>query len=152
MAVVGPAQLNTTTENIEYDMTGSDVDAEGEDDPELEYPITDVPASEPIDAMEESDSAAEGDEVGADDEDEEEDNSENEDEAVGAVKIPNGREVESDDDAMVEDGLEESSAADEDDSEKNSSDAESAAAEDWEGGSEGPENAEAEVATRNNCM
>ncbi|MCJ1259955.1 hypothetical protein MMC24_007794 [Lignoscripta atroalba] len=151
MAAVGPAQLDGGMETIDYDMAGSDLDAEGEDDLEVDYNMTDAPASEPADVVEDSDSVVDNDEVGEDDEDEDAEDDE-EDEVVGAVKLPNGHEAESDEDAIVGDGSDASSVAEDDDSDKSSSEAESAVAEEWEGGSEGPDEAEAEVATRNNCM
>ena len=152
MAVVGPAHLNSGLESgldsAQYDMTGSDIDAEGEDDIELDYPPTDTHMSEPADVVDPSDSLSDH----GDEEDDEDEEDEDEDENVGAVKVPNGHEVESDEDAVIEDGTGESSITDDDESDKSSSEAESAAGEEWEGGSEGPEDAEGEVATRNNCM
>ncbi len=152
MAVAAPAQLQTRLDDTGYELAGSDVDAEGEDDPEIDFDMGDLPAGEPAedgDAV--SDAGAEGEEV-----DEDSDDVEDEGEVVGAVKLPNGHaDQDSDEEAIADDdsSVEASSAAEEeDDSDKSSSDDESVAAEEWEGGSEVVEDAEVEVATRNNCM
>lgn len=151
MAVAAPAQLQTRLDDTGYELTGSDVDAEGEDDLEIDFDMGDAPAGEPAEGGAVSDVDAEGEEM-----DEVSDDTEDDGEAVGAVKLPNGHaDQDSDEEAIADDdsSVEASSAAeDEDDSDKSSSDDESVAAEEWEDGSEVVEDAEVEVATRNNCM
>lgn len=151
MAAAAPAQLQTRLDDTGYELAGSDVDAEGEDDPEIDFDMGDLPGGEPADGDAVSDADAEGEEV-----DEDSDDAENDGDLVGAVKQPNGlaghdsdEEAIADDDSSVEAS---SVAEEEDDSDKSSSDDESVAAEEWEGGSEVVEDAEVEVATRNNCM
>ncbi|SLM35959.1 histone acetyltransferase [Lasallia pustulata] len=151
MAAAAPAQLQTRLDDTGYELAGSDVDAEGEDDPEIDFDMGDLPGGEPADGDAVSDADAEGEEV-----DEDSDDAENDGDLVGAVKQPNGlaghdsdEEAIADDDSSVEAS---SVAEEEDDSDKSSSDDESVAAEEWEGGSEVVEDAEVEVATRNNCI
>lgn len=151
MAVAAPAQLQTRLDDTGYELAGSDVDAEGEDDQEIDFEMGDAPAGEPADGGAVSDVDAEGEEVEEDSDDVEDDG-----EAVGAVKLPNGHaDQDSDEEAIADDdsSVEASSAAEEeDDSDKSSTDDESVAAEEWEDGSEVVEDAEIEVATRNHCM
>lgn len=151
MAVAAPAQLQTRLDDTGYELAGSDIDAEGEDDPEIDFDMGDNPADEHGDGDAVSDADAEGEEV-----DENSDDVEDEGEVVGAVKLPNGHATQdSDEEAIADDGssVEASSAAEEeDDSDKSSSDDESVAAEEWEDRSEVVEDGEVEVATRNNCM
>ncbi|MCJ1391091.1 hypothetical protein MMC18_003953 [Xylographa bjoerkii] len=158
MAALGPASLDTGREQPEFDMEGSDIDAEGEDDIEVDYSIGHTPLVENAEQSL-SDSDAQGDQDDGDvlgHADEDAENDEDEEDFVGAVKIPDGQTGDSDEDAIVEDGSDanEDSAdeEDDDDSDKSSSSAESIAVAEWEGGSEGPEEVEAEVANRNNCI
>jgi hypothetical protein len=153
MAAVAPAQMESRQEPVEYDVGASDVDAEGEEDVEIDYSMAHTPAVEIAAEGEQSDSD-EPEEQGEPNDDGEEE--EDEEDFVGAVKIPNGHAIDSDEEAGDEDGSEvnEDSVDEEDDdnSDKSSSSAESVAVEEWEGGSDGGEEAEAEVANRNNCM
>lgn len=151
MAAVAPAQLDTRTVDLRYGAGDGEVDSKGDEDTRISFPIRDTPASELQHKAEslsgESESASE-DEADAIDKDEEEE----EEDVTEAVKLSNGR-VESDEEVVEEDMLEaEASSVEGDDSAKSSSDAESAAVEEWDGGSEGPEDASVEVANRNNCM
>ena len=147
MAAVAPARLQAHITDMPYAMDSGDMDAEGEDDPEMDFAMGEVPASEAVDEVEASDGVP--DEGSEDDEDEDED-----DVSAPSVKLDKGKQrAKSDEDAIEDaDEVEESSVAEENGSEKDSSDAESAVAEDWEAGSEGGEDAEVEVANRNNCM
>ena len=145
MAAVAPAQLERAMDNIEYDVAGSDVDAEGEDDPEVDYDVSRVAADELSEDAEGSDIEPIAEEPENDDEDDEEGR------GVGAVKIPKGEMLDSDDDVIIDD-VSETSANIDDEPNKSSSEAESANGAEWEGDSEGGEEAEAEVANRNNCM
>lgn len=153
MAAVAPVQLESRQEPVEFDVGGSDVDAEGEEDVEIDYSMAHTPAVENVAEEEHSNSDGPEDQAGPNDNDEEE---EDEEEFVGAVKIPNGHAVDSDEEAGDEDGSEVNEDSvdedDDDDSEKGSSSAESVAVEEWEGGTDGGEEAETEVANRNNCM
>ncbi|MCJ1474236.1 hypothetical protein MMC13_002894 [Lambiella insularis] len=150
--------MKSGTDHPDYDVGGSDIDAEGEDDIEVDYstahtPVVEIADEEPSESGGEADED-EGDEshgelgVGDDEEEGEE--------FVGAVKVPDGQADNSDEDAAVEDGsdVNDDSAGDEDDDDsgKSSTSAESIAVEEWEGGSEGAEEVEAEVANRNNCI
>ena len=151
MAAVGSAhaQLEGAMEDIEYDSAGSDVDAEGEDDPGMDYGEVSVAADEIMENGDDAEEDPNEDELEDDDDDEDDE----EELGVGAVKLPNGHMVDSDEDAVIEDASDaDDSTAEDDDSDKNSSDAESAAGEEWEGGSEGVEEAETEVENRYNCM
>ena len=160
MAALGPAPLDADGEQPEFEVEGSDIDAEGEDDIEVDYGTSHTPA---VQHAEENSfvSDTQGDEddgnaVDDEDRDAEDDEDEDEEDFVGAVKIPDGQMGDSDEDAIVEDGsdVNEDSVDEEDDdnSDKSSSSAESVAVAEWEGGSEGAEEIEAEVANRNNCM
>ena len=153
MAAVAPAQLESRQNPVEYDMGESDIDAEGEEDVEIDYSMAHTPAVENVaeDGHTDSDEPEEQGQANEDGEEEED-----EEDFVGAVKIPNGHAIESDDEAVDEDGSEADEDSvdedDDDDSDKSSSSAESVAVEEWEGGSDGGEEGEAEVANRNNCM
>ena len=148
VAAVEATQLTSGNEGLDYSMIDSDQDAEGEDDPEISYPVQEVQANTVEDEFELSE---------ADEECEELDDEGEDGEGVGAVKIPEGRpdlgsdvEVEMDDAASEDDdsAVEE----EEDDSDKDSSEAESDVEEGWEAASEGAEEASVEVSNRNNCM
>ena len=152
MAAVAPAQLDTRTVDLRYGAGDGEVNSKGDENRRISFPIRDTPASELQHKAEsfsgESESASEDEADAIDEEDEEEE----EEDITEAVKLSNGR-VESDEEVVEEDMLDaEASSVEGDDSEKSSSDAESAAVEEWDGGSEGPEDASVEVANRNNCM
>ncbi|KAI9872533.1 MAG: hypothetical protein M1830_001511 [Pleopsidium flavum] len=146
VAAVEGAQLDSRSEQLEYSMVDSDLDAEGEDDPEMDYPVQDVKTNTVEDDLEMSDADAEGEEV---------DDDEDDGEGVGAVKIPAGQaDLESEEEVEPDDAAseEEDSDVEEEDSDKDSSDAESGVEEDWEAASEGAEEGEVEVLNRNNCI
>lgn len=147
MAAVAPAQLESRTVNIEYDIINSEMDAEGEEDPEVDFTMGDAPTSELQDQVGGSNGDTDsGSEV-------EMDNLEDEDDPEPTVRVASRRK-ESDDEVIEEDlsEVEASSVENEHDTDKSSSDEESAVAEEWEGGSEGADNASVEVANRNNCV
>ena len=149
MAAVGSTQLEGALDNIDYDMGDSDVDAEGEDDPEVDYSAIPVVTNESSDDDDISDAVSNIEEMDNENEDDPKEQA-----GVGAVKLPNGHLEDSDEDAVMDEvsDAEDSSVAADDDSDKSSSDGESAAGEEWEGGSDGGEEGEAEVANRNNCV
>lgn len=147
MAAVAPAQLESRTVNIEYDIINSEVDAEGEEDADIDFTIGDPPTSELQGQGSGSDEDTDsGSEV-------EIDNLEDEDDPEEIVKVASRRK-ESDDEVIEEDlsEAEASSVENDHETDKSSSDEESAVAEEWEGGSEGADNASVEVANRNNCV
>ncbi|KAL8726841.1 MAG: hypothetical protein Q9166_006457 [cf. Caloplaca sp. 2 TL-2023] len=131
----------------DYALLGSDADAEGEEDaegdPELEEEFK---PSEPITQVDQSDEDAH-----AESEEEEDDASEV---LQPKKRSRNRRTRDSDDDAVMEDASEAESGSDEDDdeSDRSSSEEGSAAAPEWEGGSDGAEETSGEVANRNNCI
>lgn len=148
VAAVEPTQLNSGNEELGYNMADSDLDAEGEDDPEINYPVQEVRPNTTEDDFELSEADAEGEEL----DDEEDDGT-----GVGAVKIPDDRaELGSDEEVELDDAAseEEDSAVEEEEdaSEKDSSEAESDVEDGWEAVSEGAEEASVEVSNRNNCM
>lgn len=149
MAAVAPAHLEAHTVNLEYSNAGSEVDTGMEEDTEITFPTRNAPTNEIQYEVESSDGeAGSASEDAADALDNEEDE-EDDGEPVNLSK----RRIESDDEVVEDDMLDvESSSAEEDDSSKSSSDAESAVVGEWEGGSEGPEDASVEVANRNNCV
>lgn len=162
MAALEPVQFDNEMELPVYGDGASELDAEGEQDIELDYSLAPTPAAGNTDGGDLSTVDAHDVDEGEDEEEDEEEEDDGEDEVeedeedfVGAVKIPHGHGVESDDDAIVEDASDanevESNDDEEEDSDKSSSSAGSVAAE-WEDGSDGAEEAEAEVANRNNCM
>lgn len=148
-AVIVPARLEAHTTDPPYNRDDGELDAEGEDDPDIEYPTQEKAQSEVAEDAEISDAVPR--EVT---EEEEEDASEEVEKPRPSRRLSKGKQrATSDDEAVVSAEEEaESSAAEEEGSDKESSDAESAAVADWEGGSEGGEDAEVEVANRNNCM
>lgn len=153
MAAVAPAHLEAHTVNLEYGIVGNVMDADVEEDSRITLPNNKNPPTSGIryeadSSTGEAGSASEDAADALDDEQEEEEGNVHAD----PVKLSKGR-VESDDEVVEDDILDtESSSVDGDDSAKSSSDAESAVVEEWEGGSEGPEDASVEVANRNNCM
>ena len=155
MAAVAPAQLEAHTVNLEYSIVGNIMDAGVEEDSGITLPNNNNPPTSGIQYEADSSngearSASEDAADALDDEQEEEE--EEEDDHADPVNLSKGR-VESDDEVVEDDIFDtESSSVEGDDSAKSSSDAESAVVEEWEGGSEGPEDASVEVANRNNCM
>lgn len=147
MAAVAPAHLESRIVNIEYDIVNNEVDAEGEEDHEVDFTMGDALTSELQDQVEGSDGDTDsGSEV-------EMDHLEDEDDPEEMVKVASRRK--DSDDEVVEEDLSEaeaSSVENDHDTDKSSSDEESAVAEEWEGGSEGADNASVEVANRNNCV
>ena len=156
MAALEPAEPESEVAQAEHNAGGSDIDAEGEDDMELDYSAAQTPAAENIGGDEPSESEMSNDQGEGFDEGEGEDAESDEEDFVGAVKVPHGQDAESEDDAVDEEGspLNEDSAdeAEDRDTDRSSNSAESVVAEEWEGGSEGADDGDAEVANRNNCM
>ena len=171
MAAVVPHTAENGVEPTEYDTGGSDLDAEGEDDVEIDYSIAHPPAVAPAEEGEMLDGEGQEQQIEddareaeVDDQDDDDEDEEDEEDFVGAVKLPNGRTGESDEEeaileevsemgeASIENGDEEEDEEEDNDSDKSSSSEESVAAEEWEGGSDGADEGEAEVANRNNCM
>ena len=151
MAAVAPARLEAHPADIPYTMDSGDMDAEGEDDPEMDFAMGNAQHSELVKEAEASDGAPSEDSEVVEDEDDEDD----EDEVPArSMKRDKGKQRAQSDEDVVEDidEGEESSAAEEDGSEKDDTDGESAVAEDWEADSEEGEDAEVEVANRNKCM
>ncbi|KAL9115620.1 MAG: hypothetical protein Q9187_007225, partial [Circinaria calcarea] len=144
MAAVAPAQLERAMDDVAYDAAGSDVDAEGEDDPEVYYDVSRGVVEELSEDAEGSDIEPIAEEPENDEEDDDEEH------GVGAVKIPKGETLDSDEDAVID--ISETSIDVDDEPNKSSSEAESANGAEWEGDSEGGEEAEGEVANRNNCV
>lgn len=144
MAAVAPAQLERAMDDVAYDAAGSDIDAEGEDDPEVDYDVSHGAVEELSEDAEGSDIEPLAEEPENDEEDDDEEH------GVGAVKIPKGETLDSDEDAVID--ISETSVDVDDEPNKSSSEAESANGAEWEGDSEGGEEAEGEVANRNNCV
>ncbi|KAL8739678.1 MAG: hypothetical protein Q9190_007545, partial [Brigantiaea leucoxantha] len=149
--------------STDYTIPSSDADAEGEEDAEGEYEAglaqpNEAPtqASENDQSNEDAQTQSEAEEDEEDEEDEEEEDEEEEEEAEKRKRLKRKKDIESDDEeAVVEDDEVEVSASsgdEEDESEKSESDAESGAGAEWEGASDGGEDASVEVANRNNCM
>ncbi|KAL8961525.1 MAG: hypothetical protein Q9193_001934 [Seirophora villosa] len=135
----------------DYSLLGSDVDAEGEEDVEADF----EDAAQPSEAVTQGDKSDEDAQMESEEEEEEDGDDEAASDLMQSVKKTSGRRArDSDNDAAMDDAseAESGSAEDEDESDKSSSDAESAAAGEWEGGSDGGEDASVEVANRNNCM
>ncbi|KAL9608244.1 MAG: hypothetical protein Q9167_006913 [Letrouitia subvulpina] len=137
----------------DYNIPGSDADAEGEEDPDGDYEVetaeqlSEAPSHVPED--DESDEDAQVETEGDEDGDEETDGNQAE-----IVRRPKRRSKEESDEEEVvpEDDEAEGSSVDEDESDKSESEAESDVAAEWEGGSDGEGDASAEVANRNNCV
>lgn len=153
MAAVALARLEAHPTNIPYAVDNEDMDAEGEEDPDVDFAMSEAPLpNEPVEETEVSDGVlaeASGEEEDGDEEDDDHEFS------VPSVKPDKGKQRANSEVDMIEnaDEVEESSAAEEEEgSDKESTDAESAVAEDWEAGSEEGEDGEVEVANRNNCM
>lgn len=152
MAAVAPARLEAHPTDRPYAIENGDLDAEGEEDPDVDFAMGEVSIhNEPAEEAEASDGApaeASEEEEDGDDENDEDDLS------APSVKPDKGKRRANSDEDVIEgaDEVEESSAAEEEGSDKESTDAESAVAEDWEAGSEEGEDGEVEVANRNNCM
>ncbi|KAI4185913.1 MAG: hypothetical protein LQ348_004297 [Seirophora lacunosa] len=135
----------------DYSLLGSDVDAEGEEDVEADF----EDAAQPSEAVTQGDKSDEDAQMESEEEEEDDGDDEAASDVIQSVKKTSSRRArDSDNDAAMDDAseAESGSAEDEDESDKSSSDAESAAAGEWEGGSDGGEDASVEVANRNNCM
>ena len=147
-AVLASPQIVTRNLDSDYVSAEHDLNADGVNEAEIDYAAGDVT---PNDAENESDGSGMDAEIGSEGEDE---NMEPENDDDDAVKLSLGEpDIDSDENAVVDNMSEaEGSSAEEEanDSDKDSSDAESAAVEDWEGGS--ADDGEVEVATRNNCV
>ncbi len=152
MAAVAPARLEAHPTDRPYAIDSGDMDAEGEEDPDMDFAMDEAPLqSKPAEETEVSDGAP------AESSEEDEDGDEEDDEeelSAPSVKLDKGKRRAMSDEDVVENAeeVEESSAAEDEGSDKESTDAESAVAEDWEAGSEEGEDGEVEVANRNNCM
>ncbi len=151
MAAVAPARLEAHPTDRPYAIDSGDMDAEGEEDPDVAFALgEDLVQNKAVEEAEVSDGAP------AEASDEEDGNEEDDEDEVSApsAKLDKGKRRANSDMDVVEDAeeVEESSAAEEDNSDKESTDAESAVAEDWEAGSEEGDDGEVEVANRNNCM
>lgn len=144
MAALAPAPLMAHPVSVDYNPTSDDMDAEGEDDPEVEISMGNAIAGQIRDKIEEPDQLVRNSE-----------NNRKPEEYVDEEEKTSQRHVESDED-VVEDDLskaDESSAEEDKDFDKGSSDSESAVAQEWDGGSEGgDDDAEVGVANRNNCV
>ncbi|CAF9916204.1 MAG: hypothetical protein HETSPECPRED_002793 [Heterodermia speciosa] len=150
MAAVASARLEQPMQSFGYNMNDSTMDAEGEEDAQGDYAMDDALQSEESDDSEASEAAP-----SAASEEEDENTADEAKRPTRSTRLPKSKKAaDSDEDAAVEDAsdAEESSAGGENESEKSSTDGESAAAEEWEGGSDGGEEASGEVATRNNCI
>ena len=147
-AVLASPQVVSHKLDANYTMVQHDLDADGENKAGVDYAMEDVTLD---DAENESDGSGMDAETGGEDEVE---NMEPEDDEDETMKLPNGKlDIESDEDAIMDNmsELEGSSAEEEaEDSDKDSSDAGSAAVDYWTGGS--ADEGEVEVATRNNCV
>ncbi|KAL8644296.1 MAG: hypothetical protein Q9210_007324, partial [Variospora velana] len=150
MAAVAQSLAGRSAPAPDYSLLGSDADAEGEEDIEADY----EDAVQPSGAVIQADKSDEDAQMESEEEEENGD-SEAASDVVQSVKKTGGRRArDRDNDAAMDDASEgeTGSAEDEDESDKSSSDAESAAAGEWEGGSDGGEDASVEVANRNNCI
>lgn len=137
-------------QTLSYTPDDNQIDAEGEEDTEIDYAMSDAPHIDAGDDAEASDAAP-----SAESEEEDMDTAEEEERPKRSFRASKPRKrADSDEDVAVEDASDgdESSAGEENNSDKDSSDAESAAAEKWEDGSDSGDDGEVEVATRNNCM
>lgn len=176
MAAIAPARREAALDRADYAMEGSDVDAEGEEDVEIDYAIASVPdavknvpnttrasrrrqtkGDEDEGEEKGEDEAVEGskkedelsDANGVDGEEDEEGDDEHE--AVGAVKLPEGVELNSDGE-QIENGEsdEDGNNSEDEGSDDQHSSANSNAVEEWADASTGE--GEGDVANRNNCM
>lgn len=151
MAAVAQSLSGRAAPAPDYTLLGSDADAEGEEDAEGDYEMeAEAQRSEPVTQADKSDEDAH---VYSEEEDDDEFDAASE--VSDKVPRASGRRARnSDKDAALDDASEAevSSAGDDDGSDKSSSEGESAAAPEWEGGSEGGEDGSVEVANRNNCV
>ncbi|KAL8947692.1 MAG: hypothetical protein Q9222_006060, partial [Ikaeria aurantiellina] len=154
MAAVAQSMMGRAAPTPTFALPGSDVDAEGEEedaDADFEDVEEQTQAVEGIMHEDGSDEDAQ-----ADEEEEGDDASEAATEVSQIVQKPRGRRARDsdDDEAVVDDAseAESNSAEDDEESDKSSSEGESVAAPEWEGGSDGGEDASVEVANRNNCI
>lgn len=146
-----PLRIETRAHIALHSTAGSDMDAEGDEDMEEEEHTEATPGAEV------ADEDAEGSDVSVEAGSEEDESGDEDDDVFEAVVQKPRRPVRMvDSDAeSVEDGSDdqESSPVDDDaESDKDSSDEESVAAEPWEAGSEGAEEASVQLENRNNCM
>ncbi|KAI4187031.1 MAG: hypothetical protein LQ346_005572, partial [Caloplaca aetnensis] len=153
MAALAQSLAGRAAPVSDYPMLGGDLDAEGEEDAEADFEEDFQPSGAVTQAdKSEYDAQIESEE----EEEEDEDASEASTEVRKHAKKINARRIRDNDiEAALDDDdseAEVSSAEDEDESEKSSSDEESAAAPEWEVGSDGGDNGSIEVANRNNCV
>ncbi|KAL8933407.1 MAG: hypothetical protein Q9216_006380, partial [Gyalolechia sp. 2 TL-2023] len=152
MAAVAQSLSGRAAPAPDYALLGSDVDAEGEEDAEGDYEMeAEAQPSEAVTQAEKSDEDAQVE--SEEEEDEEFDSasevSDKEPRASGRRARNSGKVAALDEPSEAE----ASSAGDDDDeSDKSSSEGESAAAPEWEGGSDQGEDGSVEVANRNNCV
>ncbi|KAI4188089.1 MAG: hypothetical protein L6R41_002391, partial [Letrouitia leprolyta] len=153
MAAVAQSLTSRLTPTPNYNLLGSDVDAEGEEDAEGDYEMD--AEAQPSEAVTQADKSDEDAQIDSEEEEEEDDGSDATSDVSDKVPKPRGRRARnSDKDAALEDASEAevSTEGDDDESDKSSSDEESAAAPEWEGGSDQGEEGSVEVANRNNCV
>jgi len=133
---------------------GSDIDAEGEEDFDVTYEAADD--AEPKNNPENEARYSEPNGELEDGEEEDAEGESDEDEFVGAVKIRQGKGGDDDEDPDVQDtsDVEEASFAEGDSDKADSESSSSASGEEqaWEDASAGGEEAETDIATRNNCV
>ncbi|KAL8774415.1 MAG: hypothetical protein Q9194_004041 [Teloschistes cf. exilis] len=150
MAAVAQSLVGRAAPAPDSTILGNDADAEGDEDAEADME-DEIQPSVSAKQADQSDEDAESENEAGDD-----DGSEVETEASEpAQKQKRRRAKDSDDDAPAEDVPDsdlDDSAEENEDSDKSSSDEEDAAAQEWEAGSDGGEDASGEVATRNNCV
>lgn len=143
MATLAPAPLMARPVSVDYNPISDDMDAEGEDDPEVEISMGKAVAGQIQDKIEEPDQLVKNRE-----------NNQKAEEHVEDAEKSSQRHVESEE--VIEDDLskaDESSAEEDRDFDKGSSGSESAVLQEWDGGSDGgDDDAEVEVANRNNCV
>ncbi|KAL8717774.1 MAG: hypothetical protein Q9225_005021 [Loekoesia sp. 1 TL-2023] len=151
MAAVAQSLAGRAAPTPDYGLLGSDVDAEGEEDVDGTFAFE--ARAQPSEVAAQADKSDEDAQIESEEEDD--DGSESASEATGKVKRTSGRRArDSDKDADLDDAseAEASSAEDDDESDKSSTEEESAAVPEWEGGSDGGEDGSVEVANRNNCV
>ncbi|KAL8710753.1 MAG: hypothetical protein Q9220_004771 [cf. Caloplaca sp. 1 TL-2023] len=164
MAAVAQSMMGRAAPTPNFALPGSDMDADGEEDADADFDmeeqaqtseaVIDEDGSEEEEAHVDEEDGSEED-AHVDEEEEEDDASEAASELSRTVQKSRGRRArKSDDEAVVDDAseAESNSVEDDEESDKSSSEAESAAAPEWEGGSDGGEDASVEVANRNNCI
>ncbi|KAL8690101.1 MAG: hypothetical protein Q9224_004487, partial [Gallowayella concinna] len=149
MAAVAQSWVGRLTPTPDCASPGNDVDPVGEVDAEGDLDFEeDIQPSEPVTHADKSDDEAHA-------ETEEDDDNGSEEVAILRKTSRSRRARDSDDDAIMDDASEaESGSAEEDDdeSDKGSSEEGSAAAPEWDAGSDAAEDISGDVATRNNCV